>query len=118
MYRRMCHSKIHGATVTESRIDYVGSIQIDEDLMDASNLLEYEWVQVANMSNGERFETYVIKGKRGSGAIGLNGAAARLGLPGDKVIIFAMKLMTDEEAPKLKPSFVYVDQKNKIVKNK
>jgi len=110
----MCSSKIHGATVTEARVDYVGSIQIDEALMQVSGLLEYEWVQVANMSNGERFETYVIKGEKNSGKIGLNGAAARLGKVGDKVIIFAMSVLQEEEAKKMKPKFVYVDEKNRI----
>lgn len=112
----MCSSKIHGATVTEARIDYVGSIQIDEDLMDAVDLLEFEWVQVASLTNGQRFETYVIKGKRGSGIIGLNGAAAHLGKVGDKVIVFAMRMVPEENAKKLKPKFIYLNEKNKIKK--
>lgn len=110
----MCASKIHEATVTESRIDYQGSIEIDQAIMESAGLLEYEWVQVANMTNGERFETYVIKGPKGSGVIGLNGAAARLGIVGDKIIIFAMRLMEEKDAKALKPKFIRLMDNNKI----
>lgn len=115
MLRRMCRAKIHRATITTSRLDYEGSIEIDEKLMQAAGLLEHEMVLVANLSNGNRFETYAIKGKKGSGVIGLNGAAARLGIPGDKVIILSMGWMDEEEAKKMKPQFVQVSEKNKIV---
>ncbi len=106
-------SKIHRATVTDASLNYVGSITIDEDLMRAANLLEYEKVQVANINNGERFETYVIKGEAGSGIIALNGAAARLGQVGDLVIIIAYARMTPEEAQSFKPTVVLVDANNK-----
>jgi aspartate 1-decarboxylase len=114
MIRRMCRSKIHRAWVTESRVDYEGSIAIDEDLMKAANLAEHEMVLVANMANGHRFETYVIKGQPGSGVIGLNGAAAHLGKPGDDVIVMAMGLIDEQDLPTFEPTFVKVDKKNKI----
>ena len=94
----VCKSKIHRATLTEANLDYVGSITIDSDLMRRADLIEYEKVQVANISNGERFETYVIEGKSGSGTIGLNGAAARKGNIGDLVIIIAYGSFEKEEA--------------------
>jgi len=114
MLRRIVRAKIHRAAVTESRLDYEGSIQVDEALLEAAGILEHELVQVANISNGERFETYVIKGPRNSGAVGLRGAAARLGAPGDLIIIFSVALMEEEEAKKLKVRFVYVDDKNRV----
>lgn len=107
-------SKIHRATITQAELGYVGSITIDETLMRAANLREYEKVQVVNNNNGQRFETYVIKGEPGSGVICLNGAAARLGAVGDIVIIMAYALMTPEEADAAKPAVVYVDEKNRI----
>ena len=116
MLRRMCRAKIHRATVTRSRIDYEGSIEIDEALMEASGIIENEMVLVANMENGHRFETYVIHGKRGSGVIGLNGAAARLGSPGDLVIIMSVVWVNNEDAKKLTPTFVDVDENNKITR--
>src|SRR5205814_6245747 len=100
--------------ITSSRLDYEGSIEIDETLIKAAGLYEHEMVLVANLSNGERFETYVIKGKADSGTVGLNGAAARLGVPGDKVIIMSVAWMEEEEADQLKPSFVKVDEKNHV----
>lgn len=115
MLRRLCRSKIHRATVTASQVDYEGSIEIDETLMKAAGLLEFEMVLVANVANGARFETYVIKGARDSGVIGLRGAAARLGLPGDKVIIMSVGLMSEVEARKLKPRFIQVNHQNKVV---
>lgn len=109
-------SKIHRATITEANLHYIGSIGIDEDLMDAANLIEFEKVQVLNINNGERLETYVIRGLRGSGMVSLNGAAARKAAPGDLVIIAAFAQMTPEEARDHTPSIVFPDQLNKIVK--
>ena len=102
-------SKIHKARVTEANLQYVGSITIDEDLMDASNIIENEKVQIVDINNGERFETYVIKGERGSGSICVNGAAARKVEIDDVVIIIAYASMDFEEAKKFKPSFVFPD---------
>ncbi|NTW31185.1 MAG: aspartate 1-decarboxylase [Bacteroidetes bacterium] len=107
-------SKIHRAVVNEANINYIGSITIDEILMDSANLIENEKVQVVNVNNGERFETYVIKGKRGSGTICLNGAAARKAIAGDIVIIISFALMDFEEAKKFKPFIVFPDKNNKI----
>ena len=109
----MCRAKIHRATITQSRLDYEGSIEVDQDLSEAAGILEHEMVLVANLANGNRFETYVIKGARGSGVIGLNGAAARLGDPGDKVIIISYGLMTAQEIKKHTPKVVFVDDKNR-----
>jgi len=107
-------SKIHRATVTEANLNYVGSITIDEDLMDAAGLLENEKVQVVNNNNGERFETYVIPGQRGSGIICLNGAAARLVHAGDLVIIISYAMLEAAEARTFKPNIVFVDDCNKV----
>jgi aspartate 1-decarboxylase len=115
MLRRLCRSKIHRATVTASQPDYEGSIEIDETLMKAAGLLEFEIVLVANIANGARFETYVIKGRKNSGVIGLRGAAARLGTPGQKLIIMSVALMSEAEARKLKPKFIQVNDQNKII---
>ena len=114
MLRRICRAKIHGAVVTESRIDYEGSIQIDEALLEAAGLYENEMVLVANLSNGERFETYVIKGPRKSGVIGLNGAAARLGVTGDKVIIMSVAWVEEKDASHVKLKVVKVDGRNRV----
>jgi aspartate 1-decarboxylase len=111
----MCRAKIHRASITASRLDYEGSIEIDQALMEASGLLEHEMVLVANLSNGERFETYVIRGARNSGVIGLNGAAARMGVPGDKIIVMSVAWMDEKAARNLKPQFVQVDEKNHVV---
>ncbi len=108
-------SKIHRATVTQADLNYVGSITIDEDLMDAANLIEGERVQIVNNNNGERLETYVIKGKRGSGTICLNGAAARKVAVGDIVIIISYAWMDVKEAKKYKPIAVFPDDDNKLV---
>ncbi|MBN1108936.1 MAG: aspartate 1-decarboxylase [Bacteroidales bacterium] len=109
-------SKIHRVTVTEANLNYIGSITIDEDLMDASNIIENEKVLVVNINNGERFETYVIKGERGSGTIGLNGAAARLVQIGDILLIMAYALLEIEEAKKFKPSIIFPDTRtNKLI---
>ncbi len=111
----VCKSKIHRATVRFANLDYIGSITIDSDLMKAADLIPYEKVQVANISNGERFETYVIEGEPGSGDIGLNGAAARKGSVGDLVIIIAYGHMDKKEASDFKPAIVHVDSANKAV---
>lgn len=108
-------SKIHRATITESNLHYIGSIGIDENLMEAANLIEFEKVQVLNINNGERLETYVIKGERGSGMISLNGAAARKAVAGDLVIIAAFAHMSSEEAREFKPAIVFPDSNNRIV---
>ncbi|MGG6309543.1 aspartate 1-decarboxylase [Paenibacillus macerans] len=115
MYRTMMKSKIHRATVTEANLNYVGSITIDEDLMEASDLLENEQVQIVNNNNGARLETYVIPGPRGSGVICLNGAAARLVQPGDNVIIISYAQMSPEEVRSHKPTVVFVDENNRPV---
>jgi len=112
----VCKSKIHRATITDSSLDYVGSLTIDEDLMKAADLVEYEKIQVANINNGERFETYVIKGEAGSGVIALNGAAARKGQIGDLVIIIAYGHIEKAEGIGWRPSIVFVDKNNKPVK--
>ena len=108
-------SKIHRATITEANLHYIGSIGIDENLMEAANLVEFEKVQVLNINNGERLETYVIKGERGSGMISLNGAAARKAVAGDLIIIAAFAHMTSEEARSFKPAIVFPDSSNCIV---
>ena len=100
-------SKLHCATVTEANLHYMGSITIDEDLLDAANMIAGEKVQIVNNNNGERFETYIIKGERGSGCICLNGAAARKVVVGDEVIIISYALMDFEEAKTFKPSIVF-----------
>ena len=116
MYLNMFKSKIHRATVTEANLNYMGSITIDEDLMDAANVIENEKVQVLNLNNGERFETYVIKGKRGAGEICLNGAAARKVLVGDILLIMAYAFMEPDEAKSFKPLIIFPDTKtNKLV---
>ncbi len=107
-------SKIHRATITEANLNYVGSITIDEDLMDAANLLEGEKVQIVNNNNGERLETYVIKGERGSGVVCLNGAAARKAEVGDIVIIICYAMMTPEEAKDYTAVTVFPDENNKV----
>jgi aspartate 1-decarboxylase len=116
MFIHVMKSKLHRVRVTQAELHYVGSITIDEDLMDAANLVENEKVQIVNNNNGERIETYVIKGERGSGTICLNGAAARKAQVGDIVIIIAYALMTTEEAKSHKPALVFPDTNNKLVK--
>ena len=116
MMRTMMKSKIHRATVTQADLHYVGSVTIDSALMDAADLLEGEKVAVVDVTNGARLETYVIPGERGSGVIGMNGAAAHLVQPGDLVIIMSYALFDDVEARTLKPRVVHVDEKNRIVK--
>ena len=114
-FRMMLHSKIHRATVTEADVEYIGSLTLDEDLMDAAGLRENEMVAVADLDNGERLETYVIKGERGSGVIGINGAAAlKIGV-GDKVIIFSYTGLSEDELEDYEPKIVFVDSDNGIV---
>lgn len=108
-------SKIHRVKVTEANLNYIGSITIDEDLLDAANLIEGEKVQIVNNNNGERLETYIIKGERGSGVVCLNGAAARRVQVGDILIIIGYGLMDFEEAKTFKPSIVFPDENNRIV---
>ncbi len=112
----MLKGKIHRATVVQAELNYVGSITIDEELMEASGIYEYEQVQIVDVNNGNRFETYVIAGERGSGMICLNGAAARQVSVDDKVIIMCYAQMTPEEAKGHAPKVVFVDEDNKIVR--
>ncbi len=114
MYRMIMKSKLHRATVTEANLQYVGSITIDEDLMDAADIYPHEKVQIVNNNNGARFETYVITGARGSGVICLNGAAARLVHPGDKVIIISYGTIDNKEARNFQPRVVFLDDNNRI----
>lgn len=107
-------SKLHRVTITEANLHYIGSITIDEDLMDAANFIEHEKVQVVNINNGERLETYIIKGKRGSGDICLNGAAAHKATPGDLVIIMSFALMDFEDAKTFKPTTIFPKEGNKL----
>jgi aspartate 1-decarboxylase len=107
-------SKIHRVTITQAELNYVGSITVDEDLMDAANLIEGEKVQVVNVNNGERIETYVIKGERKSGVICLNGPAARRGVVGDVVIIISYASMEFDEAKKFKPTVIFPKGGNKL----
>jgi aspartate 1-decarboxylase len=107
-------SKIHQVVVTQADLYYVGSITIDADLLDAANMIENEKVQVVNINNGERFETYIIKGERGSGVICLNGACARLAVVGDTVLVISYCSMEMEEAKKYKPVIVFPDKNNKL----
>ncbi len=109
-------SKIHRAKVTQAELNYVGSITIDEDLMDAANIIANERVQIVNNNNGARFETYVIKGKRGSGTICLNGATARLAQLGDIVIIMSYGALPIEEAKKYEPILIFPDEHNHLIK--
>lgn len=114
MILNMLKGKIHRATIRQAELDYVGSITIDKDLLDAANILEYETVQVVDVNNGARLETYTIAGERGSGMICLNGAAARLVQPGDTCIIMCYCQMTPEEAEMHRPHVVFVDEENTI----
>lgn len=115
MTRFMFKSKIHRARITQADLHYEGSLTIDETLMKAADLLEYEKVSVVNINNGERFETYVIKGEPGSGVVCLNGAAARKGSVDDRVIIISYASMSNEEAKSCRPTIVHVDIDNRIV---
>ena len=116
MMRIMMKSKIHRATVTQAALHYVGSVTIDADLLDAADLVEGEQVAIVDITNGARLETYVIPAPRGSGIIGINGAAARLVHAGDLVIIISYAMFDDAEARSLTPRVVHVDDKNRVVK--
>ncbi len=107
-------SKVHRAEITEANLNYVGSLTLDEDLMDAANMIEHEKVTIVNVNNGERIETYLIKGKRGSGVVCLNGPAARKGAQGDIIIIISYASMDFEEAKKFQPSLVFPKAGNKL----
>lgn len=115
MLIQVLKSKIHRAKVTQTELDYVGSITIDQDLLDAANMIEGEKVLVVNNNNGERLETYVISGESGSGMICLNGAAARKAAKGDVIIVISFALMTPEEAKSFTPYLVFPDQYNKAI---
>ncbi len=115
MLRTMCKSKIHRATVTDANLNYVGSLTVDAELLRLADILPYEQVQVVNVNNGSRFETYVIPGAAGSGTICLNGAAARLAMPGDLVIIMAYGLFGSEELAGFAPRVVHVDGANQPI---
>ncbi|MDD6325845.1 MAG: aspartate 1-decarboxylase [Lachnospiraceae bacterium] len=112
----MLKSKIHRATVTQADLDYVGSITVDEDLLRQAGIFEYEKVQIVDVNNGARFETYTIAGECGSGIICLNGAAARMVQTGDKIILMAYVNVTPEEAGKMRPNVLFVDEKNHVTK--
>ena len=116
MYRTMMKSKIHRATVTHADLHYVGSVTVDDDLLEAADLLPGEQVDIVDITNGARLTTYVIAGERGSGVIGINGAAARLVQPGDLVILISYGVFDDAEARSLVPRVVHVDTANRIVR--
>jgi aspartate 1-decarboxylase len=115
MLRSMMKSKLHRATVTQADLHYVGSVTVDEDLLEAADLLPGELVHIVDVTNGARIETYTIAGERGSGVLGINGAAARLVHPGDVVILIAYGQMDTAEAKEFRPSVVFVDAENRIV---
>ena len=115
MILTMLKSKIHRAVITDAKLNYVGSITIDKLLMDTANILEYEKVQIVDIDNGNRFETYVIAGEPGSGVICVNGAAARCVQPSDKIIIMAYCQINEEEARTFKPTVVFVDEANSVL---
>ncbi len=116
MMLTMLKSKIHRATITEANLHYAGSLTLDPLLIEAANMLPFEQIHVVNINNGARFETYIIEGERGSGTVCLNGAAARLGQPGDLIIAITYVQMSPEEAKKHVPTVVHVDPKNHIIK--
>ena len=115
MFRMMLKGKIHRATITEANLDYVGSVTVDKTLLEAAGILNHEKVQVVDVTNGSRLETYAIAGPAGSGVICINGAAARLVHKGDRVIILSYVLVDDKEAKKLMPKIVHVDEKNHMI---
>jgi aspartate 1-decarboxylase len=116
MQRHLMKSKIHRATITSAELHYEGSLTVDEDLLDAADLAVHEEVQVVNVNNGARFSTYVIPGPRGSGVLQLNGAAARLGMPGDLVIVISYGVFDDQDAVRHVPRVVFVDASNRVVR--
>ncbi len=115
MLRSMLRSKIHRATVTDSNLEYEGSLTVDPVLMETAGMLPYERVAVSNLNNGERFETYLIPGKRGSGEMCLNGPTARKGTKGDKIIVFCYEYYSEQELKTFKPNIVLVDERNSVV---
>ena len=118
MRRTMCKSKIHRGVLTGADLNYQGSLTVDEDLMDAADMREFEQVQVVNVNNGARLETYLIAGARGSGVLQLNGAAARLGVPGDRLIVISYAEYEEAELTNFQPRIVFVDDENRIQKPK
>ena len=118
MRRTFCKSKIHRATITGAELGYEGSLTLDRALMDAADMLPYERVQVVNINNGARLETYLIAGARGSGVLQLNGAAARLGAPGDTIIVISYAEYEEAELAEFAPRLVFVDEQNRIAKPK
>ena len=115
MLRLMLRSKIHRATVTDANLEYEGSLTVDPILLEAAGMLPYEQVRVSNLNNGERFETYLIPGKRGAGDMCLNGPTARKGAKGDKIIVFCYEYYNEQELKTFKPNIVQVDERNSIV---
>ena len=115
MFRTLMRAKVHGATLTGANLQYAGSLTLDSDIMDRLDILPNEMVQVLNLNNGSRLTTYAIPGEKGSGDVVLNGAAARLGHPGDKVLIVAYAMMSDEEARRFRARVALVDERNRIV---
>lgn len=118
MMRWMCKSKIHRATVTGALLDYEGSISVDATILEAADIAPYEMVQVLNINNGQRFETYAIPAKRNSGEMCLNGAAARLAMVGDKIIIISTCVLPDAAMPAFIPKIIFVNEKNQMVRSK
>lgn len=118
MFRQMLRAKIHRVTVTEACLEYEGSLTVDEDLLDAAGILPYEAIVISNLNNGERFMTYAMSGKRGSGEIILNGPTARKGAVGDQVIIFCYEYYAEDEIKRHAPRIIQVDGKNRIVSDK
>ena len=116
MFRLMLRSKIHRATVTDANLEYEGSLTVDPVLLGAASILPYEQVSVSNLNNGERFETYVIPGKSGSGEMVLNGPTARKGVKGDKIIVFCYEYFNEDELKTFKPKLVLVDENNRLKK--
>ena len=117
MLRLMLRSKIHRATITDANLDYEGSLTIDQELLAAAGILPYEQVMVSNLNNGERFETYVIPGKQGSGTICLNGPTARKGVIGDRIVIFCYEYYNEQELKTFNPTIIKLDEKNRMLKS-
>ena len=118
MFRTIYKSKIQGAIVTEANLEYVGSITIDEDLLDAADIMPNERVQVVNLNNGSRLETYAIPGKSGSGVICMNGGTARWAVVGDRILVISYAMMETKDAVVFKPKIIFVNEKNKIINKK
>jgi aspartate 1-decarboxylase len=115
MLYNVLRSKIHRARVTEARLHYQGSLSLDRDLMDAADLREHDWVQITSIANGARWQTYVMAAERGSGTVRANGAAARHFAPGDEIIVLAFAYVTEEEREALRPTLVFVDERNAVI---